>query len=217
MEVLLIRHGDPDYTNDCLTPTGRTEAKYLADALAEVTIDDIFVSPLGRARETCDFSARRKSIRPVVLDWLRERAIVREGVYLWEAPGETFLHPASRGTHADAMDLHATIPEGCLQFERVKAGFDALLSTYGYVRDGDLYRIQHSSQKRIALFCHKGVVLTLLADVLHWPLTMIFVCLQVHPTGVTRLSLIENNSLAHFKATAINDRTHLHLASTSCL
>jgi hypothetical protein len=52
--------------------------------------------------------------------------------------------------------------------------------------------------------------LTLLSDILHWPLPMIFVSLQIHPTGITRLEMVEKNGLANFKAVAINDLTHLH-------
>ena len=40
MEILLIRHGDPDYANDSLTPRGVVEAQRLAEALTDVDIDD---------------------------------------------------------------------------------------------------------------------------------------------------------------------------------
>lgn len=213
MEVLLIRHGDPDYANDCLTAIGKKEAQYLADALERLTIDDIYVSPLGRAQETCGFTVDRKGISPVVLDWLMERSIERDGICLWEAPGETFLRAVKPSSQNSGFDFGKTMPEGCEQFERVERGFDALLATHGYIRHGNLYRVEKGSDKRIALFCHKGVILTLLASILHWPLPMIFVSLQIHPTGITRLEIVERNSLANFKALAINDLTHLRLYS----
>ena len=214
MEVLLIRHGDPDYANDCLTPVGKKEAQCLAEALEGLVIDDIYVSPLGRALETCSFTAHRKVISPVVLDWLKEKGITRDGrICLWEVPGEVFLGASKGSSHNDWFDLSVALPEGREQYERVKKGFDALMATYGYVRNGDLYHVEKGSDKRIALFCHKGVILTLLADILHWPLPMIFVSLQIYPTGITRLEIVENNSLANFKAVAINDLTHLRLYS----
>lgn len=49
MEIILIRHGDPDYANDTLTPRGHEEAKKLARFLADKPIDAIFQSPNGRA------------------------------------------------------------------------------------------------------------------------------------------------------------------------
>lgn len=209
MEVLLIRHGDPDYAHDSLTDLGKREAQCLAADLEPLEIDKIYVSPLGRAQETCRFTADRKGISPETLDWLMERPIKRGEIYLWEAPGEMFLRTAKSSSQNDGFGLDKTMPEGCEQFERVKRGFDVLLAKQGYVRKGDLYCIEKASSKRIALFCHKGVILTLLADILHWPLPMIFVSLQIHPTGVTRLEMVEKNGLAHFKATAINNLAHL--------
>jgi broad specificity phosphatase PhoE len=209
MEILLIRHGDPDYANDCLTDIGKREAVCLADDLKRLEIDGIYVSPLGRARETCRYTTDRKDVSPVVLDWLMERGIERDGLCLWEAPGEVFLRSAEHSSQDNEGDLGRIMPEGCDQFDRVRKGFDALMATYGYVRNGDMYQVEKESDKRIALFCHKGVILTLLADILHWPLPMIFVSLQLHPTGVTRLEIVKKRHLAHFQATAINDLTHL--------
>ena len=56
MRLLFIRHGDPDYANDTLTEQGKIEAKLLSDVIGDFEIDDIYVSPLGRARD-------RQSIR----------------------------------------------------------------------------------------------------------------------------------------------------------
>ena len=209
MEILLVRHGDPDYANDGLTERGVTEARQLAKALSGLPIDDLYVSPLGRAQMTCALTAEAKNIAPATLDWLRERGIKRGEVYLWEAPGAMFLQMDTLGTQNDWFLPNGTMPEGSEQFERVRAGFDDLMRSYGYVRQGHRYRVESGSNKRIALFCHKGVILTLLADILHWALPMIFVSLHIHPSGVTRLEMVECDGFAHLKALAINDLSHL--------
>jgi probable phosphoglycerate mutase len=211
VEILLIRHGDPDYANDSLTPRGVEEARALAAAMAAERLEALYVSPLGRAQETCAHTARLTGLDPVMLDWLRERGIKRGPVYLWEAPGEMFLSAEPLPTQHDWFLPTGAMPEGAEQFARVRAGFDALLASYGYVRQGAGYRAAAPSEARIALFCHKGVILTLLADVLHWALPMVFVSLHVHPTGVTRLEMVEGAELAHVKATAINDLSHLRV------
>lgn len=207
MEILLIRHGDPDYAHDSLTPRGVDEARQLAASLQHLPLDALYVSPLGRAQETCVWTSKVKRIEPITLDWLRERGIKRGPVYLWEAPGEMFLRGETLSTQNDWSS--AAMPEGSEQFARVRAGLDALLAEHGYLRDGHGYRIAASSDARIALFCHKGVILTLLADVLHWALPMVFVSLHIHPTGVTRLEMVEGAGFAHLKALAINDLSHL--------
>jgi probable phosphoglycerate mutase len=209
LEILLIRHGDPDYATDSLTPRGVVEAQCLAKALKEVDVDELYVSPLGRAQDTCAYTAQVKQLEPVTLDWLRERGIKRGPVYLWEAPGEMFLQTGALPTQNDWHLPAGAMPEGDEQYRRVRDGFDTLLCSYGYVRQGHGYRVTHSTDRRIALFCHKGVILTLLADVLHWALPMVFVSLHVHPSGVTRLEMVEEGGFAHIKALTINDLSHL--------
>jgi len=209
MEILLIRHGDPDYANDTLTERGRTEAQQLAEGLADVQIDRIYVSRLGRAQATAAPTAAAKGLEPVPLDWLRERGIRRGPVYLWDAPGSMFLERTALPTLCDWHLRDGTMPEGAEQFARVRAGFDELMATLGYAREGHGYRVVHSTDERVALFCHKGVILTMLADMLYWALPMVFVSLHIHPTGVTRLEMVEEGAFAHWKALAINDLSHL--------
>ena len=51
MKLLIVRHGDPDYTIDSLTEKGWREARYLSQKLSKLEIKDFYVSPLGRANE----------------------------------------------------------------------------------------------------------------------------------------------------------------------
>ena len=52
MLLYIIRHGDPDYANDCLTPLGKRQAEAVGRRLALRGIDCVYSSPLGRAKET---------------------------------------------------------------------------------------------------------------------------------------------------------------------
>ena len=52
MKLLIVRHGDPDYTIDSLTEKGWREARSLAQKLSKLEIKDFYVSPLGRAKDT---------------------------------------------------------------------------------------------------------------------------------------------------------------------
>lgn len=52
MRLFIIRHGDPDYAHDSLTEKGLREAEALAEWFADVRLDEIFASPLGRAQMT---------------------------------------------------------------------------------------------------------------------------------------------------------------------
>ena len=52
MRIIFVRHGEPDYRNDCLTDLGRLQAQAAAERLREEGIEEIWSSPLGRAAES---------------------------------------------------------------------------------------------------------------------------------------------------------------------
>lgn len=209
MEIILVRHGDPDYTNDTLTPKGHEEAKRLASFLADVPIDAIFQSPNGRARHTCEYTARKKRIKPVTLEWLREVGIKRGDLYLWNAPGTLFLSGSSLPTYEDCLGPHGAMPEGKSQFNHVSKGFDETIASFGYVKSGHLYRVESSDNKTIVFFSHHGVIVTLLSYLLHWPLPLAFVHCRVEPTGLTRLQMQEFEGFAQPEMITFNSLAHL--------
>ena len=72
MRLLFIRHGEPDYEHDSLTEKGDREAKLLAEMMAKENIDDIYVSPLGRAQRTASFTLEKLGKEAVTCEWLQE-------------------------------------------------------------------------------------------------------------------------------------------------
>jgi probable phosphoglycerate mutase len=72
MRILFIRHGDPNYVVDGLTDKGKVEAECLAKHIKEFGIDDVFVSPLGRAQETAEYSLKVLGKTATTCDWLKE-------------------------------------------------------------------------------------------------------------------------------------------------
>ena len=47
MKILIIRHGEPDYSIDSLTEKGWREAEILADRLEKADVRDFYVSPFA--------------------------------------------------------------------------------------------------------------------------------------------------------------------------
>ena len=39
MKILIVRHGDPDYENDCLTEQGKIEVELLSERMKNVKAD----------------------------------------------------------------------------------------------------------------------------------------------------------------------------------
>ena len=50
MKLLIVRHGDPDYSIDSLTEKGWKEAEYLSERLSKLDIKDFYVPLLGEQR-----------------------------------------------------------------------------------------------------------------------------------------------------------------------
>ena len=72
MKLLIVRHGDPDYSIDSLTEKGWKEVEYLAERLAAVDTAAYYVSPLGRARDTAAATLQKVGREAEECPWLRE-------------------------------------------------------------------------------------------------------------------------------------------------
>ena len=72
MNLIFIRHAEPDYTIDSLTEKGFVEAKLLAERTRDWKVDEVYVSPMGRAQDTASFSLKNWDLKPVTYDWLQE-------------------------------------------------------------------------------------------------------------------------------------------------
>ena len=46
MKLVIVRHGDPDYSIDSLTEKGWKEAEYLSERLSKLEVKDFYVSHL---------------------------------------------------------------------------------------------------------------------------------------------------------------------------
>lgn len=81
MRILIVRHGDPDYEKDSLTPKGFREAELLAERLCKLDVKAFYCSPLGRAQDTARPTLQRLGRSAETLDWLQEfRGKVRRGL-----------------------------------------------------------------------------------------------------------------------------------------
>ncbi len=220
MRILIIRHGDPDYVNDSLTEKGRTEAELLAKKLSCEKIDYIYSSPLGRARETCMYTARAlgRENDVCVMDWLREfnpktlmPGNTHDG-YIWDMIPQYWVNEDKmydRNRWLD-FDFHK-ISDTEEKYAYVGRGITELLSSHGYTRDGGLYRVEKPNRDTIALFCHFGVEMIILSHIFGVspiPLLHDFVAL---PTSVTTLYSEERtDGMAIFRCCGFGDISHLY-------
>jgi broad specificity phosphatase PhoE len=191
MRILLIRHADPDYSIDSLTPKGHAEAKALADFLVREPLAGLFTSPLGRARATAAYTEAATGLTAGVEPWTREmnrlHAPARD-LMCWDIPGHIL-----RKLPADAVtaEPHATeVFEGRPireETEALAAASDEFLERLGYRREGHVYKVLRRNTDTYALFCHGGFGLTWLAHLLQIPLHGVWSGFFLHPSSITTL------------------------------
>ena len=214
MRIVLIRHGDPDYEHDSLTEKGRREALLLARRTAKWKVDDVYVSPLGRARETAQPSLAAWGKEAEVLGWVQEFFYpVSDGKGGKRIPWDFF--PAE-WTNVDEnfcendwvnVPLMQPVRE---HYRAVCRELDGLLARYGYEREGRMYRVRERSPKTVVIFCHFGVSMIMLSHLLNLPAQALLHGVFLAPTSVTVLSAEERRgNEAYFRAERIGDCAHL--------
>lgn len=219
MRLLIVRHGDPNYENDCLTPEGREEAILLARRLEKEKIDFAYVSPLGRAAETAGYTLRAKGMAGETMPWLREFHVpafvfphepqVRDRCWDWlpqDWTTEPMFYDPKLWRNQERMEQY----EVGREYDWVCNGFDELLSRHGYEREGSLYRVTHSNHDTIALFCHLGLSCVLLSHLWGVSPMPLWHSLCMPTSSVTVLYSEERTEgYATFRANAVGDTSHL--------
>lgn len=175
MRILLIRHGEPDYSTDSLTEKGRREAELLAQRLSRENIAKIYSSPLGRARLTAEPTARDLGLDVEILPFMREfnKKLVKlpydeEHQVCWDLlPGYTNeldgLYSPSEWQNVP----HIKDSEVYNEYLSVCREFDELLARHGYLRNGTNYKVIYPNHDTIAIFCHFGVMAVVLSHLMN--------------------------------------------------
>ena len=221
MRLIFIRHAEPDYEHDSLTEKGWREAKLLARRTKDWQVDEFYVSPLGRARDTASFTLREHGKTAEVMDWLHEfQGTLPDGngaerlcwdlmPDVWTAQPE-LLQPAG---WEKAPILQGTNVKA--EYDRVTAGLDALLASYGYMRHGGYYTCRETCGKTIVCFCHFGITAVLLSHL--WnvsPFTVLHGAFLA-PSSVTVLNAEERQpGIAYFRCQMLGDTSHLLMGAS---
>ena len=208
MRIFIVRHGDPDYEHDTLTEKGHREASLLAEKLKKEKIDYIYTSPLGRAKDTCAYTARALGMedKVVTLDWLREF------YYIWD------MLPTEWAERDNVYDYRRWSEEDIYRvgdigekFSLVAKALDELLAKHGYVREGRYYHTEKGNSDTIAIFCHFGLEMMLLShlfDISPVLLSHHFVAL---PSTLTTIYTEERREgIAMFRCAGFGDTGHLY-------
>ena len=201
MLLYIVRHGDPIYTTDSLTPKGVLQAEAVGKRLAASGIDRIFTSPMGRARQTAEPACRLLGLPYTVEPWAHEIEGERLSTYPDGVPTsvnvlQNTLLLENGAVDADYYHAFSTpvfansgMKDACTYIWENGKDF---LRRLGYQEENGIYKIVNPNEEKVALFCHAAFAKTWISMLLHIPIHIMCAGTNYCHTGVTILEFANN-------------------------
>jgi len=196
MLLFVVRHGDPIYDPDMLTPLGRLQAAAVAKRFAVHGLDRVFSSPVNRAKETAQPTCEMLRLPMEIEEWTSESYAWQDismefpdGGHRW-----VFARPANELKEGINAELGVNDFDKCINmdkldkahcFDRIRRESDRFLEKLGYRREGAVYRIIKPNEDRIALFCHQGFSMTWFPYLLNIPAQLFWSVFDISHSGVS--------------------------------
>lgn len=229
MLLYYIRHGEPTYQPDELTPIGHRQAEAVGRRLARYGLDRIYCSSSVRAQQTARPAAELTRREIVTLDWCNEK-------YAWE---EMAIDDGSGTGHrkwcfavpavARLLSSPDVLSRGEAWYDapgfppnrfrdgigRIARETDALLLSLGYRHDREnrLYVPVAPTNERVALFAHQGFGALFLSSVLDIPYPLWATRVDQNYTGFTAIEFAEREGVVIPKLLQLSGDAHLYAAN----
>ncbi len=224
MLFYFVRHGDPVYDPDSLTPLGKKQAEAVCKRLSRVDFDRIFVSSSNRAIQTASPLIRMQNKEMEILDWCNEGYAYKE--FLGDVPGEDrkkwiyynpyylelfnhdevrtlgmqwYKHPYFSSTNAESG------------MKRIGKCADEFFESLGYKHNHQKhgYDAINPNDKKIVLFAHEGFGTAFISYILDIPYPM-FTHFSMAHSSMTVIEFKEHNSLVFPVARQVSNDSHLY-------
>lgn len=201
MILYYIRHGDPLYDPDQLTPLGEQQAQAVARRLARFGVTEIYSSTSNRAIQTAQPTCELLGLPLQTLDFLNENYLggLKLPVESYHSPADwLWSHPvyseilSSREIREMGDEWHRHPSFAPFHFDRIllpiQQQLDVFLSAHGYEHDREkgLYRVlSHQPEKRIALFAHECMGKIIMSHLLDIPFPSYATHFEMHTSALT--------------------------------
>lgn len=221
MLFFYIRHGDPIYDPDSLTPLGQKQANAVAKRLALYGIDKVYASSSNRAiqtaKPTCDLIKKEMEILDFANEghgW-KELTIERNGRRKWlfhDDEAKLMLCDESVTALGHKWYEHEYFTAYKKGIERVSKDAFEFLKLLGYeqINNTGKYKVLNSNNQRVAFFAHQGFGISFLSQILGIPYPMFASHFNMSHTGVTVIEFKEENGFAIPKVLTLSSDSHLY-------
>lgn len=219
-----VRHGDPVYSPDSLTPLGEKQAQAVAKRLAVYGVDAIYASTSNRAKQTaqptCDLLKKPMEQLDFANEgyaWQEFTVPKNENSLQWLFQDKKMVNlMASKEVRdlGDAWYEHPAFAGGPYKagVERIYKEADAFFATLGYdhIPHTGKYKVLRSNDQRIALFAHQGFGIALLSCLLDIPYPAYCTHFDIGHTGLTVIDFQEADGYAVPKVLMHSSDGHLY-------
>lgn len=218
MRIIFVRHGHPNYVDDCLTKLGHKHAAAAAERLKEEGISEIYSSTCGRAYETAGYVAKTYGLPIVKCEFMREiswGSVDNEPLFLDGHPWSTVDDMVAKGESILNPDWASEEPFARNKMvgyvENIAVAVDEWLKTLGYTREGLYYRVTGSgTNKTIAAFGHGGAGSAIFSHLFNLPYPFVCTTLNQDYTGITIVELPDTpGALVKPRFEIMNDARHI--------
>ncbi len=226
MQLIFIRHGEPNYEIDSLTEAGWREARLLAARIVREKwpVTDIFCSPLGRAQATAQPTLEALGRSAETMPWLREfgcgEFVPPDGNKDTKGvPWDFFPSYWTADPRFGDREHWMETPAMQMQPERIEArfaevtdGVDGVLARYGYVREKCCYRVAADAKRDAVLvfFCHLGLTGAVCGHLLNIAPPLLWHSFFMPASSLAILNTEERQEgVAAFRCQVMGDTAHL--------
>ena len=222
MIFFYIRHGDPVYNPDSLTPLGKRQAEALAKRLATFGIDRIYSSTSNRAIETAQPTAELTKKEITLLDFANEGHAWHEFTFEKEDGSRTWAFQDDDNEVFLAGEEMVELGDKWYEHERTaqyKKGMDRVYNDayeffkalgYEHIKGTRKYKVIKHSDERVALFAHAGFGKAFLSAMLNIPYPIVADHFGMDHTGVTAIKFKEVGDIAIPKILTQSSDSHIY-------
>lgn len=221
MLLIYVRHGDPIYNPDSLTPLGERQAEAVGKRIALFGADKIYASTSNRAQLTAKPCCELLKKDMELLDFCNEGHAWKDLTYVNEKGerhwafdmGEKMLTPeiiamGQKWYEHESMKQYNFGPG----IHRIQDETDKFLKEQGFehIKGCGKYKILRENKERIVIFAHQGFGLAFLSSILDIPYPVFCTHFDMCTSGMTVIDFSEKGGFAIPKILTLSNDAHLY-------
>ena len=221
MLFFYVRHGDPIYDPDSLTPLGERQAEAVAKRLCLYGIDSIYASSSERAmrtaKPTCELMKKEMVIKDFANEahaW-RDFTIEKNGQRKWlfqDTETRMLFEEEEIASLRHRWYEHPEMTAYKKAVDRVSDETFEIFKSLGYehIRNTGKYKVLKQNDERVAFFAHQGFGVAFLSEILGIPYPQFVNHFDICHTGVTVIEFKEENGFALPRVLTLSSDSHLY-------